>query len=386
MLLAVGVSTAIAFPFLALFLDTEVQAGPVRVTVFLVAAPLSSVVVSTLIGRLSDRRPMRRVLLVVVALAGCLGAALTAFVRDYFVLLGLTVTATAVAGALMPQVFAYAREVVQGSPKAAMTMSSLRTLFSIAWVAGPPLAAVLLETGGFRLVYGSASLMYALAALVAFAWLAPSPAERAGPAPAAPAGPDGPDEPPPARAAGPDAPRSVILLTVAAFALIQCAGNLGVQAMPLFISQDLGGSVGDAGFILGLCAALEIPLMLGFGALAARFPLRRLMLAGPACSLAYFAVAATAHATWQLAAGQLLLACSIAVVGGLGVTYVQDMLPRHPGRASTLFSNAFPIGAMLAGPVLGAAQHFGYRSAYAAGVALCAVALVLLLVSRPRRV
>jgi SET family sugar efflux transporter-like MFS transporter len=371
-LLAVGLSTAIAFPFLALFLDTAVHAGPARVTAFLVVAPLSSVLVSTLIGRLSDRRPMRRALLVVIATAGCVGSGLTAVVRDYWVLLGLTVTATAVAGALMPQAFAYAREVLQGSGRAAITMSRLRTLFSIAWVGGPPLAAVLFEAGGFTLVYGTASLMYALAAVVAFRWLAP---------PATLAAPGGGDRPPPRD--GADAPRSVILLTVAAFTLLQCAGNLGVQAMSLFVSRDLGGSVRDAGLILGLCAGLEIPLMLAFGALSARVPLRRLVPIGPACSVAYFAIAVSATQTWQLAAAQLLNACSIAVVAGLGVTYVQDMLPRHPGRASTLFTNAFPTGAMLAGPVLGAAQHFGYRTAYGAGVVLCAAALVLLLISRP---
>ncbi len=379
-LLAVGVSTAIAFPFLALFLDTAVHAGPARVTAFLVVAPLSSVLVSTLIGRLSDRRPMRRALLVGIATAGCVGSGLTAFVRDYWVLLGLTVTATAVAGALMPQAFAYAREVVQGSGRAAMTMSRLRTLFSVAWVAGPPLAAVLLEVGGFRLVYGTASLMYALAAVVAYRWLTP-PATMAATMAATRAARGGADRPAPRP--GADAPRSVILLTVAAFTLLQCAGNLGVQAMSLFVTRDLGGSVRDAGLILGLCAGLEIPLMLGFGALSTRVPLRRLVLIGPACSVAYFAVAVSATETWQLAAAQLLNAGSIAVVAGLGVTYVQDMLPRHPGRASTLFTNAFPTGAMLAGPILGAAQHFGYRTAYGAGVALCAAALLLLLVSRP---
>ena len=54
---------------------------------------------------------------------------------------------------LFPQSFAYARQVLQRDDpgRAAMGISTLRTVFSLAWVAGPPLAAVLLETGGFRL-------------------------------------------------------------------------------------------------------------------------------------------------------------------------------------------------------------------------------------------
>jgi SET family sugar efflux transporter-like MFS transporter len=42
-----------------------------------------------------------------------------------------------------------------------------------------------------------------------------------------------------------------------------------VQALALFIDRDLHGSVGSAGLILGLCAAFEIPLMLGLGVLPA---------------------------------------------------------------------------------------------------------------------
>ena len=47
----------------------------------------------------------------------------------------------------------------------------LRTVFSLAWVAGPPLAALLLAAGGFRLVYGAAAIPYAIAGLVAIVWL-----------------------------------------------------------------------------------------------------------------------------------------------------------------------------------------------------------------------
>ena len=371
-LLAVGVSTAITYPFLALFLDTEVHAGPVRTTIFLVAAPLSSVLVSYAVGRLSDRYPIRRPLLIAVSVAGVVGAGVTAVVRDWWVLLGLTVTAVALAGALLPQAFAYAREVVDGSERAAMTISTLRTLFSGAWVAGPPLAAFLLQTGGFTLMYATAAGTYALAAAVALLWLtAPGAAREAAGDPA-----------PAPLADRVDAPRATVLLTAAAFVLLMCAGNLGVQAMSVFIQRDLGGRVSDVGLILGLCAALEIPLILGFGLLSARVPLRRLMLIGPLCSLAYLAFAASATHPWQLYAGQLLNACNIAVVQGLGISYMQDLLPRHPGRASTLFSNAFPAGSMLAGPILGAAQHFGYRSAYWSGVVLSAAGLALFLAAR----
>ena len=367
--LAVGLSTAVVLPFLSLFLSTQVHAGPIKVPVFLVAAPLSAVTVGTLLGRLSDRRPIRRALLISAALAGAAGMALTAFVRQYWILLGLTVTATALAGTMFPQTFAYARQVLQRDDpaRAAMGISAMRTVFSVAWVAGPPLAAVLLDAGGFRYVYGAAAMMYLLAALVAIFWLDEVEGTAATPA-----------DLPGVRTGG----RVRLLLTGTAFTLLMCPLALAVQALPLFIDRDLGGQASDAGLVLGLCAALEIPLILGLGALSTRVPLRRLLYGGAACGVLYYGLATFAPNLGLLFAGQPLNALFIAAVTGLGIAYVQDLLPGQPGRASTLHSNAFPIGAGLAGPFFGLGQHFGYRLPYAIATALCLGGLLLLLIVR----
>jgi SET family sugar efflux transporter-like MFS transporter len=371
--IAVGIGTSFVGPFLALFLSDGVHAGPIRTTIFLVVAPLSGVVVSWLVGRLSDRRPMRRKLLLSAALAGMAGAVLTAFIRDYWVLLAVTVTLTSLAGALFPQSFAYARQVLQqGDPKrAAMGISTLRMLFSVAWVAGPPLAALLLAARGFAYTYGLVAIMYGLAAVIVYRWL-----PEVGP----PAGPAEHET-----GNGPEVPRSTIFLLVAGFIVVQTAMTLGVQAMPLFVSTDLGGSVSGAGLILGLCAALEIPLLLGFGALGTRLPLRSLILVGVVFGIAYQAVAVTAGSVWVLAAAQILNAAFIAAVGGLSITYMQDLMPGHHGRATTMITNTFPIGQILAAPAFGLAQHFDYRLAYGVNLALCVLGFLLILAARRTR-
>ena len=331
-----GLSLAMVQPFLSLFLSDEVHAGPLKVTVFLVVAPLAGVVVSWLIGRLSDRWAIRRTLIIAASVAGLIGSAVTAVVRDYWVLLGLTATAVALAASLFPQTFAYARQVLtrDDPDRAAMGISTLRTVFSIAWVAGPPLAAVLLGAGGFVWVYGTAAVMYGVAALVAIRWLT-----EVGPVP--------------------PQPRQGRAASAAELDALADRGRVHAPAdarwcwpsrpCPLFISTDLGGRPASAGLILGLCAALEIPLMLGFGWLSTRMPLSRLILAGAMCGVVYYGLAGFATNVWQLAAGQVLNALFIAAVSGLGISYMQDMLPRSPGRATTLFTNTFPIGAMLAG-------------------------------------
>ncbi len=371
---AVGISTSFVGPFLALFLSDAIHAGPVKTTFFLIVAPLSGVLVSWLAGRLSDRRPIRRKLLIAGALAGLAGAAATAFVRDYWVLLALTVTLTALAGTLFPQTFAYARQVLAtGDPnRAAMGISGLRTLFSVAWVAGPPLAALVLADRGFAYTYGLAAIMYAVTALIVLRWL---PEVRI------PAGrPEHADAP-----AAVDPARSTIVLLVAGFTVVQTAMTLGVQAMPLFVSNDLGSSVRGAGLILGLCAALEIPLMLAFGALSTRVPLRRLILFGICCGIVYQAIATAAGSIWVLAGAQVLNAAFIAAVSGLTISYMQDLMPGHPGRATTMITNTFPIGQILAAPAFGLAQQFDFRLAYALNLGLCVLGLLLVLVARRGR-
>ncbi|GAA0427173.1 sugar efflux transporter SetB [Actinoplanes capillaceus] len=367
-----GIATAVVGPFLGLFLSTEVHAGPVQTATFLIVASLSGVAVSSAIGRISDRFPIRRALLIAAALAGFAASGLTAFIRDYWILLAVTATVTAASGALYPQSFAYARQVLQRNDpnRTALGISTLRTVFSVAWVGGPSLAALLLDTGDFRHVYGAAALLYLLAALIAVRFL---------PGVEAPSTPRESKAEPPARA-----PR-VLWPILCGFVLLQTTMVLGGQVMPLFLSTELNGSVRDAGLLFGLCAALEIPLMLGFGVLSTRVPLRRIILGGTACAVAYQLVVVTSSSVGTLVAAQIPNALFIAATSGLGITYVQDLMPEQPGRATTLFTNSFPIGQILAAPLFGLSQQYGFRLAFGINLALSAIGLVLLFLARSRR-
>jgi SET family sugar efflux transporter-like MFS transporter len=372
--LAVGLSAALSFPFLSLFLTSAVHASPIKLSIFLLAQPLSGVVVSTVLGRLSDGRVARRRVLMAAAAAGCASAALFSVLRSYWPLLALACTLTAVGAALMPQGFAYARAILAGDLTAAMVTSTLRMFFSLAWVVGPPLASLLLSSGGFASLYACSAGLYAVVFVVVAVWLVEPPAVR-----------------PPIQgemADGelpPEGARRSLWTALAGLCLLQSATLLNVQALPLLVRYNLHAGVGSAGVLLGVCAALEIPAMLGFGALSARVPLERLVRTGPLFGMAYYALASVTQHVWQLGAAQLLNACFIAVVQGLGISYVQELLPLQPGRASTLYSNTLPCGAILASPLLGIGAKFGYRISFVAAIGLAAGGLVLLLVASPSR-
>lgn len=410
---AVGISSAVAGPFLSLFLTTAVHASPLKVSAFLVTSSSASLVATTLVGRLSDRRPVRRTLMIVAACSGLVSMSMNALVRDYWLLLVSTATANALAMCLYPQTFAYGHQVLTANAphRLAMGISTLRTVFSAAWVAGPSLGAFLLGAQGknFIYVYAMGTGMYALAALVAIFRLREvgtpgkrtrRPAEPGARTAAEPGAAESrtrdsaasgrPDAIEAATRgaeldAAPEAPWSTLLVTTLAFTLLQAPMTLAVQALTLFLRDDLGVSVRTAGIILGTCAALEVPLTLSLGALSSRIPLRILVLAGSACGIAYYTVVALASSTWMLICAQLLNATFIAAVSGLGISYMQALRPRHPGQATTLFTNTFPIGSLLAGPLFGVAEALGIRLAYVMAAGLCTLGGLVLLSIRPKR-
>ncbi|WP_309110896.1 sugar efflux transporter [Saccharothrix sp.] len=362
-----GVGYALAFPFMSLFLVKELGASPFATGAFLLCGALSSLVVSTLVGRLSDARAVRRNIMIIASIAGGVGYGLFAVIRTYWLLLLVSVALLSVASALMPQLFAYARQVLErtGSTRASLAISALRTMMSVSWVGGPPLAAVLIDISGFTGLYGAAAVICLLGAgVTAFTLTEPGSAE------------------PTESTTDGTGPRREIAFAAAAFALLQGATSVGVVAMPLYITDVLRGSTSDAGLVLGLCAALEIPLMLAFGALGMRIELRRIVLAGGVVAPAYYGVMLTTSTTWQVAAAQVLHATVISAVMGVGITYFQDIAPDRPGYATTMYTNTMKVSGMLSGPLLALSAVFGYRSAYAIGLVMSALGLLFLLATR----
>ncbi|SDM97155.1 MFS transporter, SET family, sugar efflux transporter [Lentzea albidocapillata subsp. violacea] len=356
-----GVSMAFALPFGSLFLTSEIKVTPFQLGFFLIASPLASVVASTIMGKLSDGRVQRRYLLAVGGVAGAIGYGLFAVLRDYWFLLGTSVVFVAITSSLLPQLFAYGRQVSQGP---SMVVSVLRTLLSVAWVAGPPVAALLVAQTGWMGLFASTAVLQLGVAVLALTL--PVPPAR-------------PEEEKAEEAAG--STGGTMVVVSAAFLFLQGAVALAVSGLPLFITTELHGTAGDAGLAMGLCAALEIPMMLWFGSLANRMSQHRLVLIGAAISLSYHGLMVFTDAIWQVMAAQLLHATVISLIMGVGITYFQSLDPGRPGHATTMFSNTQIVGGMVAGALLGVSQQLGFRWVYGFSLTMCVAGLALLLVA-----
>jgi SET family sugar efflux transporter-like MFS transporter len=374
----VGLTGSFVVPFLPVFLSQVIHASPAQSALFLFLTPVAGIGVSTIVGRISDRPGARVWVLLVAALAGVLGYGSYAILHVYWGLLAVTLTLVAMAGAIMPQVYAFGREVVQRADSSRVTMgtNTLRMTMSLAWAAGAPLGAFVIGLIDFNGLFLATALMHAVILGVVFLLRGNGLEDGTIDRPVASTVVYA--QPVVARQAMPS--RLQLAGTMVAFTLLQTVTTLTVTTMPLFVSVTLRGQLTRAGMVLGLCAAIEVPLMIVFGAMAARWPLQRLVLAGSLFGTAYCVATSLATSVWQVAAAQVLHACFVCTIGGLGISYFQELMPTALGRATTLFSNAGRVSGMLSGLAFGLVQVHGYRLAYvmALGLAIAGTAVLAL--------
>jgi SET family sugar efflux transporter-like MFS transporter len=176
----------------------------------------------------------------------------------------------------------------------------------------------------------------------------------------------------------PDVSSSDIMRAVVALTLIGLAANATMIVLPLFIVHGLKGTRLDVSIMLGLGALMEIPMMLALGARASRLHKPNWLAACATVHAVYFVAMSLAPGVHALIPMQMLNAFVVAVTSCLGMTYVQDLMPTSPGRATALFFNASRLGSILSGVLSGLlVQAFGFRGTFlfCGLLALCALVL-----------
>ena len=244
-----------------------------------------------------------------------------------------------------------------------------RAIVSVAWVAGPPLATLIIGTFGNRAVL----LAIAAVAVLNIATTAAMIAVRS----AARAKPGEPTKPAATAADNQPMSRAGIAVIIAAFIALQAANSSAVSIMSLFVTETLGLDVMWAGVALGVAAGLEIPALLLIGRLSYRFSNLRLIASGCVVGIAYYTAMVFVPGPVLLIALQVLDAWFFAVVAGVGLTLFQQVIPR-PGLASGMFVNTRRLGAIVSGAVigLGSLTPLGYGGVFAVCAALTVLALV----------
>ncbi|SMB88646.1 sugar efflux transporter [Deinococcus hopiensis] len=366
--LLLGFATSFAMPYMSLFGVQKVGMSPLLLGVYLTVVALSSITISTLLARWSDRLPDRRPVVLTAIAAGTLGFVLLAFTTNYLAVLLIAAVCLGTGSAAFPQVFALSR--AQAGAAGEQGMTALRSVFSLAWVVGPGIGAALLAGLHFPGLFLATAACYVGAAI---------PVLRRMRAPLPPATTSGEE----VQASAPATPPRPMHWVALSFVLYGTAMNMGSAALPIHVTRGLHGSEGNVGFLVGLCALLEIPIMLSFVLRARRASNEKLILWGMMLFALYYVMVFVAPNIAWLAVAQAVRAVVVAILATLGMAYVQELMPDRVGVATTLYSNTMNAGSLLGGLGLGVcAGLFGYHAVFVLAGVLSLAAWGLLLATR----
>lgn len=253
-----------------------------------------------------------------------------------------------------------------------------RAIVSVAWVAGPPLAALILGWFGDRAILLAIGAVAALNIATTAVMMAQRRSARAAAAAAGSTLPGAPplDDAPPVGRLG-------IVLIMGAFILLQATNNTAMTMMAVYVSQTLGLDVVWAGITLGVAAALEVPALLLIGRLTNRFSSLGLIATGCLSAIAYYVGLAFVADPILLLALQPLNAWAFASIAGAGLPLFQQMIPRA-GLATGLYMNTRRVGAIVSGPIIafGSLTVLGQRGIFVACAVVTVVGLLVVVIAR----
>ena len=365
-----GLQIAFLVPALALILVTLYDASTAEVGWVLAVYNASGFIAALLIPAYADRRkdylrPMLGCGVLTLLLAIILAATTS---------LPVAVVALIVvggpAGVGNAMLFAHLRH----SGATSADIVNTRAIVSVAWIAGPPLATLIIGAFGDRAIL----LAIGAVAILASTTTAVMITQRS----AAP-DPNGPAQP--AEDDHLALRRSAVVLIVAAFVLLQAANATVTSIMTLYVAETVQIEVIWAGIALGVAAGLEVPALILMGKLSLRFSSLKLLATGCLAGIAYYVTMAFVTGPVLLLALQPFNAWCFAAIAGVGLTLFQQMIPR-PGLSTGLYMNTRRIGAIVSGPIIafGSMTVLQNRGIFLACGVLILLALVVITLAARR--
>jgi SET family sugar efflux transporter-like MFS transporter len=358
-----GLQAAFLNPVLALLLVSLYGATPLEVGWVLMVYNASGFVASIVVPASADRRRnYLRPMLVCGVLTLALVCVLALATSLPVVVIGLVVLGGP-AGVGSSLLFADLKHSGAG-PRSVV---NARAIVSFAWVAGPPLATLIMGALGNRAILPALALVALFNVATALLTIA---RERTHPIAHRAESARADDHQP--------VPRAALIAIVTGFVALQATNSAVVAIMSLFVTDRLHLPVLWSGVALGVSALLEIPALLIIGRLINRVSSYALIASGCIAGVAYYSAMAFISSPVALIALQPLNAWFYGVIAGIGLTLFQQII-RRPGVASGLFTNTRRIGAIISGPIigLGSTTAMGYQGVFAIAAALTIVALVL---------
>ncbi|MCF8780168.1 sugar efflux transporter [Vibrio sp. IRLE0018] len=371
----IGLCGAFFYPLTSLFLVEKLNATPVMLSLYMVVAVVSSVVVSQFIAVKSDRGWKRKSILILSVSCQLVTISSFIFIDEYFVAVAVVALLGSISGAAFGQLFALGREYGDRHvADSASFVSTMRAGIAIAWVFGPPLAFLLKASYGFEASFSVAAIIIATSVFVISIGIPNVERKQSQPI-----------ESTRPKKKGISSLNPLVAIYCLIIVLAFAANNLYIVSMPLYLSQELKVDANWLGVLFGVAALCEIPVMLWAGKLAKRWSALAVMKVGIASGVLFYAVMLVAADYTHLIAAQLLNGIFIGTCATLGMVVMQDMMKDKLGTASTLFSNMLQLSMLVSSLSVGVVgELFNYYSSFYVSLFGVSLALILLICCQTR--
>lgn len=350
--------TALAFAFLmpimSLFLVTSLKTEPMFIGLYTATVSLMTILISQRLTGMIDKGASSKKLFL-FSLFGIVAASFGfSLATEFWHALVVGAFLMPFASSSIPLILTMIRNYADSTGKdSAKINSQMRSSVSLLWIFGPPLAFFSVDTFGFDtnfyLSIAIASIVMVIVAMKLEVDDKNNSTKQE-------------NQTSQQRKIPSTIPKEVWVLCLIMM-IANMANAIYINSMPLFITNDLKFPTSYPGLMLGITAAIEIPVMLLAVKWSKRWGKTGVMKLGFISAAAFYIGMFFAETMPVLLALQLLNGLFFGVFVGLGITIVQDYAPNSIGRASALYTNAMLIGTMLGTSFMGViSQYYGFKA------------------------
>ncbi|EDP58801.1 sugar efflux transporter [Vibrio sp. AND4] len=361
-------ATAYAFilPIMSVFLVGDIGASPSFIAYYSVSFALSGMMFSQWFGSLSDRGVNDRWLFLTSMVCILVSAVCFSFITEPWQALMVGIILMGPGNACIPLILSMIKRYADQAGKNITSLNTqMRSGVSVVWIIGPALAFVVADTWGYQTNFYIAFVLSILVIIITAKYL-PSFNQTT------------------QASLTSDRQKSPVTMIAFLLGLVIFLGNLAnhvyLTAMPLYLTQELNIPLYFPGFLLGLTALFEIPVMLYAAKLSERYGKGQIMVFGLLCAMVYYGFMPFVTSIQLLLLLQVFNGLFYGVFVGLGITIIQDAFPKKGGFASAYYTNMMRIGMMFGTSIAGfIAQYFDFQTALFASLASILFALPLML-------
>ncbi|MFF2593831.1 MFS transporter [Priestia megaterium] len=338
-LFIIGLSVGGFMPYLTVWATNTLHATSFQAGFLFVPMSIIGLIVSFYLASLSDKWGKRKPFIIWALLIGTISRVPLAFTHSYTIALILLAIGGFNAFSFF---FALLNDFIvkkqESKSQAGTITGTVRMAFSQGYIFGPMLGALIIDHGGYTLLF----LLSGLLSLATLGWVLFALKEDSMPQTSA--------------HASSKAPAGIpsVLIAVFVAALFIFAGDSGRSMyLPLYITDTLKQSVSIVGILFTVTSVFELVFMPLGGYFSDKIGVKRSFIIGIACQVLYFILTSLHLPLSGLIVLQVFYAFILSATMGVGMVYAQSLAPRQIGLATTAYMTAIQTSAVVSSLAMG---------------------------------